>query len=82
MPTKHRQEMIDAGYALPRQHSPKAVAVMAALEEADQAKLDAAAKAAEEAQKNADRETEAKRAEQDARHKAELAAMYPRKKKG
>lgn len=80
MPTKHRNQMIEAGYAKKHHgHDPDAVAQMAALQAEDQAKLDAAADAAVAAAANADRELAVKRAKQAERHRLELEAMKAKK---
>jgi hypothetical protein len=81
MPTTHRQEMVEAGYAEPHHgHDPSAIKQAEALEAENQARLDALAEAEVVAAKTAEDALAAKRAEQAARHKAELAARRPGKR--
>ena len=73
MPTPHRQRQIEAGYADPHHgHDPKAVKQADALAAEDQARLDAAEKARQQAAKTAAKAEADKRAAQAARHAYEI----------
>ena len=80
VPTRHRQEMIDAGLAEPRGHDRRAVAQSKRLAKADQDLLDQAEKDRKTAAAVADAALAEKRARRAARHEAELSGKTPARK--
>lgn len=82
MPTPHRQQMIEGGYAYPHHgHSKTAAKVSAALAAEDQARLDKNAEAVEAAEEVSQQALAEKQAEQVARHEQE-ASRRPSRKSG
>ena len=78
MPTKHRVEMVEAGYAEPHHgHDKRAVKAAAALDRENDARLEALAAAEVAAAETAERVLAEKQAERAERHAAELAARRP-----